>query len=122
MESPIQLLPILFFFYFMSYIYVCHLVAVNGDRKEIGYVKTFFVSFLFSPIVGSLLVMISPNLTWKPSKISETSSYFWKTESKDVEKEEKNEKKVRSEWTITDFLWILMIILLIIGVFSSFNK
>lgn len=37
-----------------------HLVAQTAEKKEIGYNKTFWISFFFSPLIGILLSIASP--------------------------------------------------------------
>jgi Na+-driven multidrug efflux pump len=44
-----------------------HLVATTGEKKDIGYNTVFWTSFLFSPLIGLLLSIASPN---NPEKVS----------------------------------------------------
>lgn len=44
-----------------------HLVAKTGEKKDVGYNTVFWVSFLFSPLIGLLLSIASPN---NPEKVS----------------------------------------------------
>jgi len=43
-----------------------HIVAKTSEKKDIGYNTTFWVSFLFSPLIGLLLSIASPN---NPDKV-----------------------------------------------------
>ncbi len=40
--------------------FLSHIVGETARRKEIGYDKAFFLSFLFSPFIGLLISMASP--------------------------------------------------------------
>jgi hypothetical protein len=42
--------------------FISHLVGINGKNREIGYFTSFIVSFLFSPIIGLLLVLTSKEI------------------------------------------------------------
>jgi hypothetical protein len=48
-------------------IILSHLVATTGEKKDIGYNTVFWTSFLFSPLIGLLLSIASPN---NPEKVS----------------------------------------------------
>lgn len=48
---------------------IANIVGKVGKTKEIGYNTAFFVSFLFSPLLGLLLVIASNPLT--PEQIAE---------------------------------------------------
>lgn len=37
-----------------------HYVAVTAEQKEIGYGTTYFISLLFSPLIGLLFSIASP--------------------------------------------------------------
>jgi len=47
--------------------FLSHLVATTAEKKDIGYNTVFWVSFLFSSLIGLLLSIASPN---NPEKIS----------------------------------------------------
>lgn len=48
-------------------IILSHLVATTEEKKDIGYNTVFWTSFLFSPLIGLLLLIASPNI---PEKVS----------------------------------------------------
>ena len=43
-------------------LFLSHLVGKNGENRQIGYGTSFLVSFLFSPLIGLLLVLTSKEL------------------------------------------------------------
>jgi len=47
--------------------FLSHLAATTAEKKDIGYNTVFWVSFLFSSLIGLLLSIASPN---NPEKIS----------------------------------------------------
>ena len=40
-----------------------HVIAKQGEDRKIGYTNSFLVSFVFSPLIGLLLVIASKELT-----------------------------------------------------------
>jgi len=51
----------------ISNTFLSHLAATTAEKKEIGYNTVFWVSFLFSSLIGLLLSIASPN---NPEKIT----------------------------------------------------
>ena len=43
------------------YILICAVFAVIGSDKTIGYWGSFFICLFYTPIVGILVIVISPN-------------------------------------------------------------
>lgn len=45
-----------------------HVIAKQGEDRKIGYTNSFLVSFVFSPLIGLLLVIASKELTNEEKK------------------------------------------------------
>jgi hypothetical protein len=44
------------------YLLLCALVAYFGGKKRIGWATAFFAALLLSPLIGGILVIISPTM------------------------------------------------------------
>tara|TARA_R110002167_G_scaffold82618_1_gene225376 strand:- start:4126 stop:4506 length:381 start_codon:yes stop_codon:yes gene_type:complete len=45
---------------FLFWLFAAFVIGFMGSNKKIGYWGTFFLTFLFSPIVGIIVALVSP--------------------------------------------------------------
>jgi hypothetical protein len=61
------------------WIVISHIVGTFGEKRTIGYWKTFWASFLLSPILSMLFVIASKELTIIPEKKPMKETPRWMT-------------------------------------------
>ena len=49
--------------FFILYLFMCISVAVHGETRKIGFVRSLILSILFTPLFGILIVLASDKLS-----------------------------------------------------------
>ena len=82
-------------------------VAGQGKFRKIGYTKSFWISFLFSPIIG--LLMVGASLPLSENEINA------------AEIENKKEKeKITTKWILETIGWILLFSTIFLVIFYCY--
>lgn len=104
------------------------LVANMGSKRQLGSTGAFFLSFLFSPILGILFVIASERLTageiTEKIKISDNTplkklNYVEKLELTKEQKNKQNEDSKRDKINILLFLFIFTLLLVSYTIFKK---
>lgn len=45
-------------YYYLAYLILCVIVGMLGSRTQIGFWGFFFLSFLFTPLIGFMIVIL----------------------------------------------------------------
>ena len=95
---------------------VSHIIAKIGKEKSIGYQTAFLISFLFTPLLGVLIVIASKELTpEEKEKIKYQENEFVEAKKYIIEKREDSEEPLPFNHPIVIISVIIILSILIIA-------